>query len=99
MTRRLPRSLDEAVSNSPRTRLFQQTPDSAQATMQVTSTSVLKSIARDQSLAQSSTKADKMCNETVRQATGKTTWNYMTSDQSLAGLHALRRINGTSMDR
>ena len=62
--------------------------------MQATSTFVLKSIASDQSLAQSPTKADGMCNETVRQATlkatSKTTWNSMTSDQSLAGLHTLR---------
>ena len=93
MTRRLLRSLDEAVSDSPRVRLFQQTPDSAQATMQVTSTFVLKSIASDQSLAQSPAKADRMCNKTVQQATlqatSKTTWNSMTSDQSLAGSHTL----------
>ena len=94
MTRRLLGSLDEAVSDSPRIRLLQQTPDSAQATMQVTSTFVLKSIASDQSLAQSPAKADRMCNETVwqvtLQATSKTTWNSMTSDQSLAGSHTLR---------
>ena len=58
MTRCLPRSLDEAVSDSPRTGLFQQTPNSAQATMQATSTSVLEPIASDQSLAQSPAKAE-----------------------------------------
>ena len=57
-TRHLPRSLDEAVSDSPRTRLFQQTPDSAQATMQATSTSALEPAASDQSLAQSPVKAE-----------------------------------------
>ena len=62
--------------------------------MQATSTFVLKSIASDQSLAQSPTKADRTCNKTVRQATlqatSKTTWNSMTSDQSLAESHLLR---------
>ena len=58
MTRRLPRSLDEAVSDFPRTGPFQQTPDSAQATMQATSTSVLEPIANDQSLARSPAKAE-----------------------------------------
>ena len=62
--------------------------------MQATSTFVLKSIASDQSLAQSPVKADRMCNKTVRQATlqatSKTTWNSMTSNQSLAGSHTLQ---------
>ena len=42
------------------------------------------------------------CNDTVWQATlqvtSKTTRNSMTSDQPLAGLHALGRIYGTSID-
>ena len=42
------------------------------------------------------------CSTTVRQATlqatSKTTRNYMTNDQLLAGSHALRQIYGTSID-
>ena len=94
MTRRLPRSLDEAVSDFPRTRLFQQTPDSTQVTMQVTSTSALEPVASDQLLAQSPVKAETTCNKTAWQATlqvtSKTTRNSMTSDQPLAGSHAIR---------
>ena len=44
----------------------------------------------------------RVCNETVRQATlqatSKTTQNSTTSDQPLAGSHVLGRIYGTSID-
>ena len=50
MTRHLPRSLDEAASAFPG-QTFPGTPDSIQATMQVTSTTALEPVANDQSLA------------------------------------------------
>ena len=77
VTRRLLGLLDEVVSDSPRIRLLQQIPDSAQATMQVTSTFVLKSIASDQSLAQSPTKANNVQRNSMASDPASDQKNYM----------------------
>ena len=64
--------------------------------MQATSEFVLKTITSDRSLAQLPSKDDRLCYNTVQQATmqatSKTIWKYMTSDQSLAGSHTFRTL-------
>ena len=61
--------------------------------MQATRLDTYELTTSDQSLAQPPSKADSVTKtiwQATMQATSKTIWDYMTSDQSLAGSHIFR---------